>query len=350
MTDGLRLPDETLPPDEAAAAWCLRMADGPMGEEDDVVFRAWIASDPDNQMRFDMVAAFWSEVDAQASQPEMIRLRETTLATYRRAQTRRWAIGRMMPSFFRRPAVWLAMAAVFAGLLVLTPRLVDRSIHYETGIGERRAILLADGSRLSLDADSEVTVRYEPHHRMLELVRGRANFIVAKDKTRPFSVTSGTEQVIATGTAFTVEKLSSETQVTLYDGHIRIVDTDGHAIRSRLGAQGPVGPAETLLVPGRRLILAHGARTGRIAPATEASPQAWETGQLEFIDEPLANAAERINRYATGRRIAVSADAAGVMVDGLFNAGDARVFATEVSTTFGLKHTDDGRVITLSRQ
>src|SRR3546814_19320188 len=80
---------------------------------------------------------------------------------------------------------------------------------YRTVSGERRLITLEDGSKISLDARSEVRVRYSKDARRLELLGGQARFDVAHDSRRPFSVRARDPLVIATGTAFTNDMVGS---------------------------------------------------------------------------------------------------------------------------------------------
>src|SRR6202008_2663400 len=63
---------------------------------------------------------------------------------------------------------------------------------------------------------------YSEHARTLELDHGRARFDVAHDVTRPFTVTAGSETVVAVGTSFNVERLGATVLVTLIQGHVVI--------------------------------------------------------------------------------------------------------------------------------
>src|SRR3546814_3966246 len=82
---------------------------------------------------------------------------------------------------------------------------------YRTVLGERRVVTLADGSTVSLDAASEVRVAYSERARELALVRGQARFDVAHDPRRPFAVQARDQRVVATGTAFNVDRSEEHT-------------------------------------------------------------------------------------------------------------------------------------------
>ncbi len=347
--------------DEEAAGWCIRMAEGSLNAEDYYDFLAWLDRDPNNGSRFDRAAAVWGVVETQAEQPDMLRLREETLSEFRQVQARRWSLRRRWTRIHLPARTgWVsAVAACLVAMVTISIVYVAQlQTRYQTGISERRVVMLEDGSRLSLDADSEVLVHYARDRRDLTLVRGRANFSVARNPTRPFTVTAGDDRITAIGTQFSVEQLRSQTQVILYEGHVRVTQRDGAIARSRMGRDGVVAPAEQQLQPGRRLILpADGATIGRVDavpgtdPRASATLPAWEAGQIEFDDEPLTIAAERMNRYApANRKLAVAPNAAALRISGVFNADEPAIFASEVTAIFNLKRVNADGVTTLSRR
>jgi transmembrane sensor len=80
---------------------------------------------------------------------------------------------------------------------------------YSTGPGETRTVRLADGSVVSLSADSQLQVDIGQAQRDLRLERGRARFEVAHD-ARPFVVRVAGGTVTARGTVF---------EITIDNGH-----------------------------------------------------------------------------------------------------------------------------------
>ena len=145
----------------------------------------------------------------------MIAARQAALADARRVI----GIGTRAAACLRsRPSLLIGLVGISGYWWLVLPD------DYRTAIGERRVITLSDGSKLSLDADSEVTVRYGKHDRSLHLLKGQARFDVAHDKTRPFSVVAGSQKVIATGTAFNIDMAGPKVLVTLIEGHVVVLD------------------------------------------------------------------------------------------------------------------------------
>src|SRR3546814_18419265 len=106
---------------------------------------------------------------------------------------------------------------IFAGITIWR---TQQPQVYATGLGERRVVMLDDDSRLSLDANTRVRVKYSRAGRQLWLEAGRARFEVAKDPLRPFSVAAAGKIVVATGTEFSVELLGGVTRGTHSNGHV----------------------------------------------------------------------------------------------------------------------------------
>ncbi|BEV13163.1 FecR domain-containing protein (plasmid) [Asticcacaulis sp. DW145] len=330
---------------QMAIRWCVRLSEGPLGADEGAEFSQWLTSDPLHLAEFEKALAVWDGLGAAAAEPEFIRHREKSLGHYRRAQARRWktaSIGRwLLP---------LVLAAVFAlAIMAARPSVVGKP--YLTQTGERRIVNLEDGSRVALDADTEVRVSYDAYHRNLTLVKGRASFTVAKDASRPFSVSSGQKTIVATGTAFSVERLKDEIRVILYEGHVRVLTANAIGSAPQM-AETRTTPraAETLLTPGKQMVLRTETNLALIRDAVELTPRAWETGQLEFVDEPLAVAVERVNRYTSSRRIIVADDAAEIPISGVFNAGEVDAFAQGVASAFPVKIEEGDNKIKLLRK
>lgn len=331
-------------PQDDAIGWCIRIHEG-LSASEQAELDAWLVDRPDRQQALDETLALWSALGEDADAPEIVALRHDALGSMQRAGRRRWVAAVPL-----RRGVWAAMAAAVLVVVALGAMLAwrgDGSQRYDTAVGERRVIALADGSRLTLDADSAVTVAYSNERRSLTLERGRARFKVAKDPLRPFAVRSGSDLIVATGTEFSVEKLTGETRVALFEGHVAVMRETAKGRRSELvAAGGGEVAADRALVPGTELRLPSVAAVGSVRqiPVDEG----WETGQLSFERESLRVAAERMNRYATGRRIEVSPDLAELRVSGVFNAGDLSAFAQAIAAAFPVRVVVDEDVVRLS--
>jgi transmembrane sensor len=203
--------------------------------------------------------------------------------------------------------------------------------HYATRVGEQRLIRLADGTKVRLDTDTQIAVRFAAGERHVRLARGQAFFDVAHDPARPFIVDAGAMRVRAVGTRFDVRRDGADAKVTLVEGVVQV--------RSE-GA-----PASTwTLKPGEQVALGRASAPIR---ADVAAATSWTTGRVIFQGLPLAQAIDEVNRYSP-RKIRLEAGAvAAIPVTGSFEAGDTDGFVSAVSDLHGLiaKQAPDGTIV-----
>src|SRR5207245_1904198 len=72
----------------------------------------------------------------------------------------------------------------------------------------------------------------------------------------------------------------------------------------------------------------------RVMPADLSRSLSWETGQLNFLNEPLESAVERMNRYSRERLVVGDREVATFRINGVFTAGDTEAFVEGVATFF----------------
>lgn len=173
----------------------------------------------------------------------------------------------------------LAVAALAGGLWWLDP--VYRQEHYATAVGERREVLLADGSSLTLDTASRVDIAWGLRSRQATLAAGRALFAVAPASYRPFEVAAGDSRVRVVGTVFEVRRDEHQVAVSVIEGKVRV------GLRQ--------APEALLLTRGERVIN----RGGELGPvqAGDTEAAAWAAGQLVFERTPLREALAELQRY-----------------------------------------------------
>jgi len=308
-----------------AAAWRVALSEA--DQESTAAFEDWLGEDPLNATAWAQVQAPWAHVAANATAPEAIVAREEALQRARRSRARRGA------SSLRRAGGALAAGLVLAASLGLGVWLSARPQAYETAMGERRTVTLADGSHVALDANTLVTAQIGRHGRRLELVRGQARFDVAHDIARPFTVRARNQVVVATGTSFNVDLLGPKVLVTLLEGRVTVLEEPRHwapigrTVQVRVVARLTAG--QQLIETETEEAAAAPVAAAEIATTNLDRATAWQTGQLVFENEPLRSVAERVSRYSR-QRITVDRAAGDLRVSGVFNAGDVSTFIDAV--------------------
>lgn len=324
-------------PDEAAAAFIVRINDGPLSEADQATFDEWKAQSPVNVAAFERAEAAWNLFDDPRGDPLLDAMRSSALAAG--------------PGTFRKngPGIVIGIAVLLAGAAALntgwlpfgqkadTQRVAARSApasvaapkaptsgEFVTAKGERRTVRLADGTAITLNTDSAVRVGYVAERRLVRLLRGQALFEVAKDPHRPFVVQAGAKQITALGTVFEVRLFDSDRmKVTLVEGKV-VVDEGA----DRPDADAPV-MVPAVLSPGQTLLVSENMKPVRFKVDT-AQQLRWREGFVEFNDATLADAAEEMNRYS-GKQIIIGDPAVGKLrVSGVFRTGSPERFAAIV--------------------
>ena len=318
MTPAATVTDEML---EAATLWRQRRDQGEWTIDDEAELEVWLQADERHVHAYDMVGEVHDFLDRHAASPELIGVRRDLLGRFQRQVRGRWTGKPAQPSRRAIAAVLVAGVVGAAGGLVV----MNQGEVYRTGLGERRVVMLKDGSTLSLDAISRVSVRYSKNERRLELQQGQARFDVAHDTLRPFSVVARDREVIATGTAFNIDMVSPEVRVTLIEGRVLVLPRAPSLLR-----QEPAARKTVELHAGQALVVKPTAAADVVKPTDLAQATAWQQGQLMFEDEPLGQAVERVNRYTERKIVVADARAAALPITGAFNAGDVKAFLESV--------------------
>jgi len=206
---------------------------------------------------------------------------------------------------------------------------------YRTAVGERRSLQLDDGTRIDLDAGTQLRVRYDRGSRHVALDHGRAFFQVAKDAARPFDVVTDAGAVRALGTQFEVSQVAGAADVALYEGRVEL--------RANAGAQAPARRLG-LLSPGQQARLSAGRMRMRTATVAAGAQPAWLSGRLVFSDTPLAEAVAEFNRYSTNRVVLADPALGAQRVSGVFRGDDVHGFIGALGEVYGIPehHTANG--------
>lgn len=226
----------------------------------------------------------------------------------------------------RRPkrtvwAVAAGIALVTIGAGVLAYRQLGPQ-HYETRIGEQRDVLLADGSKMTLNTNTAVSVRYSGQRRYLALERGEALFSVAHNAARPFEVAAAGTLTRALGTEFNVDMRSARVTVSVLEGAVQV-----SGIVPRVAALAKGQALE--FHPSERRLIQEKANLGRI--------DAWRMRRLEFSNTPLAEAVEEFNRYSSTQIVIGTRELAERRVSGVFRIGDADGFLYSLREALGVE-------------
>jgi transmembrane sensor len=300
--------------DSLAAEWAAKRDLGVMSPQEEAEFQSWLAADPRHLGAYGRAEAVLVRVE---------RLHLKVLDGTRRPS--------VLPSGWTRRHIIsaggiAAGAAAAIGLMLYLPESTAES-EFSTAIGQIREVVLADGSVVFLNTDTKIEVRFTKNLRAISLVRGEAQFDVAKNLKRPFIVSAGDTCVRAVGTSFTVSKLPKKPiRVLVKEGIVEVQRADmtmRDPVRATANVQAiaPVGaPIVTVAVPDEKLI----------------RDLAWQRGRIALDNQTLEDAADEFARYSEVR-IVVAPAVSDRTITGLFASNDPVGFAKAAAAVLKLR-------------
>lgn len=311
--------------DRQAAEWVTKVDAGTLTPAEQANFASWLTADVRHLGAYGRAEAVLARLDrlravgSGALQPEL-HATAPVLTRRRVVLTGGTAAG-------------LAAAGVIGAILWQGGSRED----FATDIGNTRVVALPDGSVVTLNTNSRMSVRFAKNVRKIDLVQGEALFNVAKNKERPFIVFAGDTQVRAVGTSFTVRHLQQRPiQVLVQEGVVEITRRgipNAVPVRAKADTQ--------IMVPHNASI-----STRAVTYSQAARNLAWQYGQIAFDNEELADAAEEFARYSK-TKIIVDPAVGKRTITGLFASNDPVGFAKAAAAVLNLRlevGTDEVRI------
>lgn len=280
-----------------ALGWLSRINERP-ATADGAAFKRWLLADPAHRSAYLEAQALWQSTEAPARR--LADEDDGALQQYLQRMDRP-----------RRRAPWYGAALAAAACLVLAlgslagwqPQFWWQDLRADyTSSAQVREVTLVDGSRLTLDAGTAVTVDFEHGQRRVRLLRGAAFFEVTHTGA-PFVVDAGGGEVRVLGTQFEVRDQGHGAQVTVRSGRVAVLPGHGAAARE--------------LVANQQMAYAQG-MAGELHGVDSDSALAWRQGWLNYYQVPLAQVVDDLQRYYPGRILLLDEPLAQRRVSGSF--------------------------------
>lgn len=253
---------------QAASEWFALLSSEACTEADRGAWRQWRHAHPQHEHA-------WQRVEQVARRFGMLESGAAFTALSRATPRRRQLLQT------------LAMAGVSVGAGWLGYRHMPWrawTADYQTATGERREVILADGTRLLLNTATAVNVAYSAQLRRVELVRGELHVTTAPDRlARRFMVVMRFADLVPIGTRFSVRQQEQWARLTVHEGAVQIVN-----------------PQPARRVPAGATVLMNAQGLGD----TTASPEnadTWTHGMLLADGMTLADFVAELGRYRLGR-------------------------------------------------
>lgn len=283
-----------------AIEWFLQHRAGPLSIEQQRAFEKWLVDDPKNSEAFDEVLKMYNYLARMSPSP------------------RRKRRGGRAPRIVGAAMLAAASLAIAVSFEELSTYL--RSDYY-AGTGERKSVMLEDGSHAELDARTAIKVTINEAERRVELLSGEAWFQVASDAARPFVVQAGVGTVTALGTAFDVALESGNpTRVTVSEHSVRLSSYGGTVIVNE-NEQSVFGPGAGVQPP----------------KAVDTSiALAWRRGKLIVEKRPFNEVLAALGRHRHGIIQCVRPSTCSRKISGVFEVDDPLQSLREIEMSLGL--------------
>ena len=256
---------------EEAAEWLMRLSEGDLNDSERAEWEHWKLSSPERDRAWARAQLLQNKLGGLPPSLAMSALDRPA------SPERRAALGKL--------ALLLAVMPVGWGSWKLAQN-QQWTADYSTRVGERREWVLADGSRITLNTDTAIDVRFDSQQRLVHLREGEILVQTAHDAARPFLVSTRQGRMQALGTRFTVRELNARTHLAVLEGAVKVMLAENSQT------------APLIVNAGQRTDFS--AQTFGALGTADGNVDAWTRGMLMADKMRLADFVAELLRYRRG--------------------------------------------------
>jgi transmembrane sensor len=280
-------------------------------EDWDAAF-AWVALNPAHGVAFAKAEASW-ELTA--------RLREVVPGL--EPEEIAGPAGRFEALFTDRAVAALLGIAMIGTVLTVAIQKWSDVDRFQTVVGEERALVLADGSRVTLNTDSAIEVTMRGSRRFVRLLKGEARFDVAHDPARSFVVQASDATLRALGTDFNVRLRPDLTELTVISGRVAVRDGDTPPRTVDAGTAAAIREGAVALT--------------HLEGAQIARRVAWQNGVIDFRGQALGEVVYELNRYRKAPLVIGDPQLTSITITGQVRADRSDLFVAFLERRHGIR-------------
>jgi len=278
---------------EEAAGWLVRVREGALDAAESQALTQWLEVSEQHRRAWALAQEMAGRFDKVPPELALPVLRT-------RGRQRRQAVGALA-----------ALMAVGLGVVAVR-RQPGWQSDYATATGERRSLVLEDGSLLELNTRTAVDIRFDAQQRLVWLHEGEILIQTGPDALaggihRPFRVGTPQGSVRALGTRFSVRLLDGDAvQVAVFEKAVEVEPVTAMTRPVRVEARQQTRWSQRQAEP--------------VQPVAD-NLDAWTRGILAVVDMRMADFLEEIGRYHAGH-ISCDAAVADLRVTGSYRLDD----------------------------
>jgi len=289
----------------------------------------WLAADEDHRHIQEQVARDWGQ-SAHYTADTVIDVK----GDFEKLRTRMQAYNTAeAPKVRQLPArgSWMSWAAAIALLIAAGWWWMNQGAEEalqlaKTGEGEKTEVLLADGTKVWLNENSqlEYQAQFSAIERMVYL-KGEAYFEVQSNPEVPFKIHSSTAAVEVLGTAFNYRDYADEQQVN-------VLVKEGKVSLQPLNSKKAI-----ILTKGEKGVFDKEQKELRKLPARTMNDLSWQSGVMEFRNTPLEVALKDIEQRFKVKVSIVSRPMNACPLTGRFPNATAQSVLEDIARVFQMK-------------
>ncbi|BCM25658.1 FecR family protein [Methyloradius palustris] len=269
---------------ETAARWFFRIKNTEPDHPDRGQFEAWLMANPVHAQEYLAVSSVWEDFDSTAKIQSLADIMERKTNELRDERSKK------LKQLANRAVHFMVVLGVSLFGYHFWQDWAARPVFQVaniTPVGQMQEQVLADGSKLIINANTNIEVTYYRDRRTAKISQGEVIFDVAKDPSRPFVIDSGHARITVLGTHFVVNRLNGLVRVSVDHGSVRVEAQDS------TGAN--------ILTP----IVLHNGEVAEVKPGempqrverNAADAFTFQNGTLVFDEASLEEISETLSRY-----------------------------------------------------
>ena len=228
--------------------------------------------------------------------------------------------------------------------------IATETVQYQNSVktkNQTQSILLPDGTRVSLRANTHIDITYTDKSRKISLLLGELHVDVSHDPTRPLSVYASKKAITAVGTAFGVARHSANSvDVLVTEGTIVLSDerVQSQEIQSNSNQATHVSAGQLIEIRSQKAKILH------VANNDMEERLKWKIQSWRFNGESLEDITKLLSDQ-TGYTFKLENNQnKGEQVAGYIKYDTLDNLLKTLEISFGLKHKQKGNTITLSNK
>lgn len=332
---------------EAAAKWHARLASDDAKDIDIEQHMDWLLESPLHAEAYERISQTMRDMEEakEAARARYASDFDDRIVKIRfREYIKRSFEGRSWP---RITTVAAAAAALLFIMVVPNTEFYDDPSKQREYVATGNEVVnykLVDGSKVALFAGAHITVTMAGDARRVNLHSGRAFFDVISDRSRPFFVNAGEQQVRVVGTRFEVLRGLGFERISVNKGLVAVTN------KTEAGSTGSSSVPEALLLePGVVALYSKEAIRPTLLKQDATLIGSWSEGVLAFEKTKLGEVIDQINDLFPERSVRLSEDSLSEAVfSGTLVVSSAEIMATQLAGFLNLSVTVHDTGISLS--